>query len=403
MLTVVHIDLATVSLLGALQALLLAPLLLAATRVYAGLARTSLRIWGIVLLLQALGWLLLGLRGQISDGLSILLGNAVLMVSYAETTRALRLLLGVPQYRRTLVAIGVTGWLGVAWFAQVDPDFRMRVYFVLLSLGIYTSMLLWPLRHALRRGGSMAQRVMLLVLLGACVTWVLHLHGLPAGTGQPGDLLMATPGNIVNLIYGAVEPVLASIGFLLMYNEMAQTELRRLARTDPLTGVLNRMALDEEAHALFRQPACAALMIDADHFKTINDRFGHAGGDGVLAQLAEAIAGQLRANDVLGRIGGEEFLILLPDTTLDAAIAMGERLRAVVADLRFELDGTPQTITISVGVAARTPGDQQPGMLIRRADHALYAAKHAGRNRVATLASEANGPIRDRDGVEQPG
>jgi diguanylate cyclase (GGDEF)-like protein len=408
MLTAVHIDLTTVSLLGALQALLLAPLLLAATRVYVGLARTSLRIWGVVLLLQALGWLLLGLRGQISDGLSILLGNAVLMVSYAETTRALRLLLGVPQCRRTLVAIGVIGWLGVAWFAQVDPDFRMRVYSVLLSLGIYTSMLLWPLRHALRRGGSMAQRVMLLVLLGACVTWVLRLHGLSAGTGQPGDLLMATPSNIVNLIYGAVEPVLASIGFLLMYNEMAQTELRRLARTDPLTGVLNRMALDEEAHALFRQPAghgpgCAALMIDADHFKTINDRFGHAGGDGVLAKLAEAIAGQLRARDVLGRIGGEEFLILLPDTAMDAATALGERLRVVVADLRLELDGAPQTITISVGVAARTPGDQQPGMLIRRADRALYVAKHAGRNRVAALADETNDPLPDREGVEQPG
>ncbi|HEY0200047.1 MAG TPA: diguanylate cyclase [Rhodanobacter sp.] len=402
-----HIDLATVSVLGALQALLLAPLLLAATRVYAGLARTSLRIWGVVLLLQALGWLLLSLRGQISDSLSILLGNALLMVSYAETTRALRMLLGVPQYRRILAVIGVAGWLGVVWFAQVDPDYRMRVYSVLLSLGIYVSMLLWPLRHALRRGGSMAQRVMLLVLLGACVTWVPRVCGLSAGAGQPGDLLMATPGNIVNLIYGAVEPVLASIGFLLMYNEMAQTELRRLARTDPLTGVLNRMALDEQAHALFLQPAghgpgCAALMIDADHFKTINDRFGHAGGDGVLATLAAAIAGQLRASDILGRIGGEEFLILLPDTTMDAATALGERLRTVVADLRFELDGEPRTITISVGVAARTPDDRQPGMLIRRADRALYAAKHAGRNRVAAWPGETNGSIRGQDGAGQP-
>jgi diguanylate cyclase (GGDEF)-like protein len=392
--------------LGALQALLLAPLLLAATRVYAGGARTSLRIWGVVLLLQALGWLLLGLRGQINDGLSILLGNAVLMVSYAETTRALRLLLGVPQRRRMLAAIGVAGWLGIAWFVQVDPDYRMRVYFALLSLGTYMAMLLWPLRHAWRRDGSIAQRVMLLVLLGACAAWLLRLAGLSAGVGQSGDLLVATPGNIANMVYSAVEPVLASIGFLLMYNETAQTELRRLARTDPLTGVLNRMALEENASTLFQRPAsqrpgCAALMIDVDHFKAINDRFGHHGGDGVLATLAQAIAGQLRAGDILGRIGGEEFLILMPDTTMHAATALGERLRTVVAGLRLELDGMPQTITISVGVAARTLDDQQPGRLIRRADRALYAAKHAGRNRVAAFADEADDRLRDWSGVER--
>lgn len=396
-----HIDLATMSMLGALQALLLAPLLLAATRVYTGVARTSLRIWGVVLLLQSLGWLLLGLRGQISDGLSILLGNAVLMVSYAETTRALRLLLGVPQHRRALAVIGAVGWLGIAWYAQVDPDYRMRVYFALLSLGIYMAMLLWPLRHALRRGGSIAQRVMLLVLLGACAAWLFRLNGLSAGAGQSSDLLVATPGNIANMIYSAVEPVLASIGFLLMYNENAQAELRRLARTDPLTGVLNRMALDESVQTLFRQPAnhrpgCAALMIDVDHFKTINDRFGHGGGDGVLATLARTLADQLRVGDVLGRIGGEEFLILLPDTAMDAAIALGERLRAVVADLRLELDGEPQTITISIGVAVRAPNDQEPGMLIRRADHALYAAKHAGRNRVTALPDDNASPLRNR-------
>lgn len=403
-----HIDLTTVSLLGALQALLLAPLLLAATRVYAGVARTSLRIWGVVLVLQALGWLLLGLRGQISDGLSILLGNAVLMVSYAETTRALRLLLGVPQHRRALAVIGAVGWLGIAWYAQVDPDYRMRVYFALLSLVIYMAMLLWPLRQALRRGGSIAQRVMLLVLLGAVVAWLCRLVGLSEGAGESSDLLVATPGNIANMVYSAVEPVLASIGFLLMYNETAQAELRRLARTDPLTGVLNRMALDEKAHALFRQPAghragCAALMIDVDHFKAINDRFGHADGDGVLAALARAIAGQLRADDVLGRIGGEEFLVLLSDTAMDAATALGERLRKTVEELRIELGGEAQTITISIGVAASTPDDRQPGTLVRRADRALYAAKHAGRNRVTTLTGDTSPPVRDQYGIERPG
>jgi hypothetical protein len=123
----VHIDLVTLSLVGALQALLLAPLLLAATLAYTGVARQSLRIWGTVLVLQALGWALMGARGQISDWLSIVLANGVLMISYAETARALRLLLDAPPRRGLLAAIGSGGWLGIVWFAQVQPNYPMRV------------------------------------------------------------------------------------------------------------------------------------------------------------------------------------------------------------------------------------------------------------------------------------
>lgn len=381
-----RIDLTTVALLGALQALLLAPLLLAGTRAYAGVARISLRIWGTVLLLQALGWALMGLRGHANAWLSIVLANGLLMISYAETTRALRLLLGAPQRRRLLAAIGVAGWLGIAWFGVVVPDYRLRVYIVSLALGGYLLLLAWPLRHALRRGGSTAQRVMLLVLLAAILVWCARLgelifHPL-AGTG----LLAYTPVNAANMIYSAVEPVLASIGFLLMYNETVQAELGRLARTDPLTGTLNRFALDEEARRLFRHAdrsgAMAALMIDVDHFKQINDDFGHAAGDRVLAALAAGIGAQLPQPAVLGRIGGEEFLALLPDTGLAEALAVAERLRTTVSALPSAIGDAAPAVTISAGVAMVRPEDANVHDLIRRADRALYDAKRAGRNRV---------------------
>jgi diguanylate cyclase (GGDEF)-like protein len=377
----VHLDLATLSLLGALQALLLAPLLLVATRAYTGHARTSLRIWGTVLLLQSLGWLLAALRGQISDWWSIVLANGVLIVSYAETARALRLLLGVPQRRAWLAAIGLAAWLGIAWFGIVQPDYRTRVCIGAALVGCYLAMLLWPLRHALRPGGSTAQRVMLLVLAGAVVAWFLRLHEM--GTVAQAGLLLATPGNIVNMVYGTLEPVFASIGFLLMYNETAQAELRRLARTDPLTGTLNRLAVDEVGQRLFGlDEALAAVMLDADHFKTINDRFGHAVGDRVLASLAQGIAALLRPGDVLGRAGGEEFLLLLPRSDLAGAIALAEALRVHVATMSLELDGQVQTISVSLGVAVRVADDRDVAALVRRADRALYAAKRAGRNRV---------------------
>lgn len=387
---IVHIDLATLSMLGAMQALLLAPLLLAATRVYTGRARTSLRIWGTVLLLQAFGWALLSLRGEISDWLSIVLANGVLIISYAESARALRLLLQVPQRRVLLIAIGVAGWLVTTWFWWVQPDFEMRVYAMALVAGSYLSMLVWPLRHAFRPGGSSAQRAMLLVLLGVCVTWLLRLGELTFSPALEQGLLSATPANVLNLFYSAVEPVLASIGFLLMYNESAQAELKRLARTDPLTGTLNRLALDEEAERLFRHSfagtgqTCAALMIDVDHFKVINDRYGHAGGDLALMALAARIDQHRRAGDVLGRAGGEEFLMLLPNTGLHEATLVAEGLRTAVEAMHLELDREPQVLTISIGVAVRAATDLKFSTLIRRADRALYSAKRAGRNRVAT-------------------
>ena len=389
-----RIDLATIALFGALQALLLAPLLLVATRAYAGVARTSMRIWGTVLLLQAIGWVLMGLRGQVSDWVSIVLANGVLMVSYAETTRALRLLLGAPQRRALLMAIGAAGWLGIAWFGVAVPDYRMRVYIASLALGAYLLLLVWPLRHALRRGGSIAQRVMLLVLLGALAGWAARLGDLALHPAGAAGLLAYSPANAAQMIYSAVEPVLASIGFLLMYNETVQAELHRLARTDPLTGTLNRLALDEESARLFsatsRPNTLAALIIDVDHFKRINDEFGHATGDRVLAALAAAIRWRLQPPAVLGRMGGEEFLALLPGTGLAEAMALAERLRVAVAAMPPVSDADVPGVTISVGIAAYRPEDTEVQTLVRRADRALYDAKRAGRNRVVAAMGDTS-------------
>jgi diguanylate cyclase (GGDEF)-like protein len=121
-------------------------------------------------------------------------------------------------------------------------------------------------------------------------------------------------------------------------------------------------------------------MLDADHFKAINDRYGHAGGDRVLAALAHGIGARLRPGDVLGRVGGEEFLVLLPHTDLATATALAEALRAHVAS---QPHGLAQAVTVSIGVAVRDAADGDADALIRRADRALYEAKRTGRNRVA--------------------
>lgn len=167
--------------------------------------------------------------------------------------------------------------------------------------------------------------------------------------------------------------------------------LRVLALTDDLTGVANRrrielVAADAIARAQAQQGPLCLIALDIDYFKRVNDSFGHLAGDAVLARVAAACQQALRHQDALGRIGGEEFLVVLPDTPVDAAEQVGQRLRANVEALRWTDIAPDLQVTVSLGIAALHPDDSGLPDLLRRADAALYRAKAAGRNAVETVA-----------------
>lgn len=170
----------------------------------------------------------------------------------------------------------------------------------------------------------------------------------------------------------------------------ANRELDRINRLDTLTGLANRRELvrrlDEEMKRSARsgQPF-AVLLIDVDHFKEINDRFGHEAGDQVLQQIADRLFEAVRETDVAGRWGGEEFLVLLPFTDLQGAGRIGEKLRTAIADEPFRHDHRGIALTITVGAAQYHEEEDTGGAdLLRRADAALYSGKSGGRNRVTT-------------------
>ena len=162
-----------------------------------------------------------------------------------------------------------------------------------------------------------------------------------------------------------------------------EAELRNLAVTDALTGVWNRRHGTEllAADLSARRPgqALSLLMLDIDHFKTINDTFGHQAGDHVLIEIASRLRRSLRGNDVVARWGGEEFVVLLRDCALPDALRLAEEIRAAIAELPF---GAMGSLTVSVGVAEARAGEDLTTWL-ERADQALYRAKRAGRNEVA--------------------
>ena len=173
-----------------------------------------------------------------------------------------------------------------------------------------------------------------------------------------------------------------------------EKDLRRMATTDSLTGLFNRghfwdMSERELARGIRVHRAVSLLMIDLDHFKSVNDTYGHEVGDKVLKLVARVGRENLREIDIIGRIGGEEFAVLLPETGLSEAITVAERLREAVARAEVPTDKGPVSITISVGVAEDNGELRDLGTLLKRADDALYAAKRKGRNRVIPYSRRA--------------
>jgi diguanylate cyclase (GGDEF)-like protein len=170
-------------------------------------------------------------------------------------------------------------------------------------------------------------------------------------------------------------------------NARLYAEVERLATLDEVTGVANRRRLFELGQREFERARrydtpLSAILLDLDHFKQINDTYGHHAGDRVLAGIAAAIQASVRQIDLFGRYGGEEFVLLLPDSPLPAAVEVAERLRALVENLRFDTARGELRVTVSLGVAQLAHGIPALPTLIDRADQAMYAAKQAGRNRV---------------------
>jgi diguanylate cyclase (GGDEF)-like protein len=248
----------------------------------------------------------------------------------------------------------------------------------------------------LTRGGVLrrtAKIVALSVSVTLVVTWVATKLSL--GTDPDASVRVGFVTTLSLLVGSLLSGILSGAlsyrsSRLLQQLVQAQAELLRIARTDPLTGLMNRRGFDETAAATLGE-ACAAnqgvvaLMCDIDRFKTINDRYGHEFGDAVLAQIGEVFRTFAIEDGVLvARHGGEEFAALMVDTTIDAVAQRAEHLRRMCAVKQISHNGTSIHVTVSIGIAM-SQGETDLSKVMRCADDALYAAKHRGRNRVVQM------------------
>ncbi|MFC5526530.1 GGDEF domain-containing protein [Rhodanobacter ginsengisoli] len=386
-----HIE--TLSLISTVQTAVLALMLWAGTHPGASVARNSLHLRAAAFAVEAAGWGTLAAHAYLSPTMLLLGGNALNLIAMAMSVIALRMLLGEPLRWRLVLAIGVIGWLGVGWFGLVHPDYRYRVLWGSVAITLNMLLNVEALTSGFRWHFSRARNVLLLFCVMAVVLVVWRSGQLWFGSDQPLATSVPSATNFIYISLSGMQPLFASIGFLLLYNEILQQELHLLARIDSLTGVKNRLAINEimprkMAQSARWQQSLAVLMIDADHFKSVNDRFGHAGGDVVLCAMVASIRATLRETDVLGRVGGEEFVVLSSGTDLSGALRLGERIRTTVESTSLLVDGQALRLTVSIGVTTVMPAEQDSAAVLHRADQALYAAKRAGRNRVVSASMD---------------
>jgi diguanylate cyclase (GGDEF)-like protein len=227
-----------------------------------------------------------------------------------------------------------------------------------------------------------------LLVLSSTAAIVLII--LFAATAHEAGPLVTHGDSAFRLVAFAFSTALTILGVALQRSQLERTERTRAlwqdaAEHDPLTALLNRRAFLPKVHAehqraLRSEKPYAVAMLDLDHFKVVNDSFGHAGGDLVLVAFAKALQENCRLIDTVARVGGEEFAILLPECSAEQARPMLDRLRNKIAELRVPVDTAEVTVTVSIGAASCHCIDEAPEMVVMRADQALYRAKQSGRN-----------------------
>lgn len=371
-----------------------------------GRRRDGLGRWAAALLVNAIGHLLIMLRGLIPDVLSIVVGNLMLSSVFVGMIAAVYQFQGRPVRWPLLLAPPL---LVLVFISVFIDNFPARVSFVGLVIGLQA---VWALLAVLsHRHATVGRGQWLLVaglLLEAVVLGVRALVAISTHS-EATNILQSSALQTLTFLATFSVVLVSSVGFVFMSRDRADENNRVLAALDPLTGVANRRsliaALDRDmARAQRMREPMALMMVDIDYFKDVNDRYGHPAGDRVLRSVVNVLRQRVRAQDLVGRYGGEEFMVLLPDTGLTGAEQLARELCKAVEESRCPADGVPGpgiAVTVSIGVfGGRLESGDSWDMLIAAADRALYQAKNNGRNRVevatglrrpsAQLAAQAN-------------
>ncbi|MBI1173960.1 MAG: diguanylate cyclase [Sideroxydans sp.] len=355
----------------------------------------GLLLWAVALALESSGWSFVAMRSVMPAMLSVLLANIALVIAQAVKLSAVYEYRGLrwPRWQSLLPLLAMLLLLSQL---QVE-DFRGRIMYGSLIYAAQMSMIVYALwSDQSSRGGRAwwliyGSTLAILPILAARMT-----AAFISGPSFTPPLAAYAPSTVQLVVFVSMVALnlLGGLGFILLVKERTDREIRQLAMTDDLTGIFNRRAFMDRANreiliAQRNRLPLALLMFDIDHFKRVNDMYGHAAGDTVLAEISKMIAQRLRVQDTFGRYGGEEFCILLPATGEEGAWVLAENLRQAVESRRLQIGAASISVTISIGLSicnvqcTNCPRDF--GNMLNDADRALYQGKSQGRNRTIVL------------------
>lgn len=380
-----ELDIRSLMWISSVLCILIGTLLLESTGSFVASLRLSTRMWAIGTLLLGVSWALLANANRIPYQAGLSLGTWGLFVGAIFQGRAFRVFLGRPRHSLLLYGGLLIQALCLVAFLYLWPNYSYAfgtstfigsLLFVSISLDLFRAKPIVKTHSVKVIGLIFGTTALLLLIVSVSELFIFPSRGLYDGTVHQ-RLLFG---------FGAVATMVASLSFMVMCSERYHEDLARKASTDSLTGVYNRRMLDELGQRLIaesvrHQHHCSMLMIDIDHFKNINDNYGHGVGDGVLKNTVDILCTSVRAEDIVGRFGGEEFVVLMPETTLADATLVAERICRTMGQSSIYHRGSVVKCTVSIGAAQLQTG-QSLQQWLDHADRALYQAKSQGRNQV---------------------
>lgn len=360
----------------------------------------SLLWWSISFMLASVGFLGLLAGADSSDNLIREIANAVILSGYGLSFAACRLFNNRTTHWAVVFGASVI-WLAACWLLNVNVATRMML--AALSCGIYTFAMAAELWFG-RREPLLSQRAAAMLCLFHGGYFTLRVIAGPALLWSVGWVEQLDSAWVLVL---AIETLIFSISFGFLIVSMAKEKIeyrhRKAALQDPLTGIANRRAFKEQSEQRLSANqqagrASSFLLMDLDHFKSINDCHGHDGGDQVLVGFTQLVTSLIEPEDLFCRMGGEEFAVFLSDANTDRALDIAEAIRTILDTRGLKVDGQNIPVTVSIGVVSSSARTASLRTLLSHADTALYSAKANGRNCVVAYPPgpiHKSGPLAD--------
>ncbi|ELV8624155.1 GGDEF domain-containing protein [Vibrio cidicii] len=339
--------------------------------------------------LIAFGFLALSFGNSTTFWLSKILANSAIGLGYAL------IVTGLSQFRQASsnnTAIALAGFPVLVLYLIFYSEFQMSTNARIIVLSIYISLCCALSAYVVARGEAKDHPIAVRLLSAAfslMSLWMLFRAGFTYHSAEIADFMLASDVHQISFLLSIALILALGFTFPLMVNARLVINIYNTSLLDPLTNLYNRRAMEDmvprELSRVERTHSeLSIILLDIDHFKQVNDQYGHQVGDVTLSGIGQLLNTHLRGQDLSFRIGGEEFLILLPDTNLDSALVVAEKLRQIMSETQFSAK-QQEPCTASFGVAQLLQHDEWDSLL-NRADAALYLAKRKGRNRVCLVS-----------------